>query len=56
MFPGLLTTGIESPETYIFRGIAADAIRGLEYVASRPEVDTSKVVTIGNDVALIAGA
>ncbi|HAL49398.1 MAG: acetylxylan esterase [SAR202 cluster bacterium] len=56
MFPGLLTEGIESPDSYIFRGIAADAVRGLEYVASRPEVDRSRVVAMGNDIALIAAA
>jgi cephalosporin-C deacetylase len=56
MFPGLLTTGIDSAEGYVFRGIVADAIRGLEYIVSRPEVDTSRVVAIGNDVALIASA
>jgi cephalosporin-C deacetylase-like acetyl esterase len=56
MFPGLLTTGIDSAESYVFRGIVADAIRGLEYIVSRPEVDTSRVVAIGNDVALIASA
>jgi cephalosporin-C deacetylase-like acetyl esterase len=56
MFPGLLTTGIDSAEGYVFRGIVADAIRGLEYIVSRLEVDTSRVVVIGNDVALIASA
>ena len=56
MFPGLLTKGIASPESYVFRGIVADAIRGLEFLRSRPEVDTSRVVAIGNDVALQAVA
>ncbi len=56
MFPGLLTKGIDNPEAYIFRGIAADAVRGLEYVVSRPEVDRTRVVAMGNDMALIAAA
>lgn len=56
LFPGLLTTGLDSAEGYVFRGIVADAIRGLEYLVSRPEVDTSRVVAIGNDVALIVSA
>ena len=56
MFPGLLTTGIENAESYIFRGVSADAIRGLEYLIGREEVDTTKVVAIGSDVALIAAA
>ncbi len=56
MFPGLLTEGIDSRDGYVFRGIVADAIRGLEYVRSVPEVDSSSIVAIGNDVALQAVA
>ena len=57
MFPGLLTDGIDDPETYIFRGIVADSVRGLEYLASRREVvDASRVVVAGNDLALITAA
>ena len=52
MFPGLLTEGIGSPETYAFRGIAADAVRGLEYLTSLEFVDRTRVVAIGNDVAM----
>jgi cephalosporin-C deacetylase len=56
MFPGCLTEGIEQAESYIFRGIAADAVRGLEFLLSRREVDTSRVVVVGNDIALITAA
>ena len=52
MFPGLLTEGIESPETYIFRGIVADAVRGLDFLMSLEMVDRKRVVAIGNDVAM----
>ena len=52
MFPGLLTEGIESPGTYVFRGIVADAIRGLEFLASLESVDRSRVVAVGGDVAM----
>ncbi len=52
MFPGLLTEGIGSPETYVFRGIAADAVRGLEFLNSLEFVDKTRVVAIGNDVAM----
>ena len=54
MFPGLLTTGIESADSYIFRGIVADAIRGIEYVTSLDAVDKSRATIIGNDVAMLA--
>ncbi len=56
MFPGLLTDGIQNAQSYIFRGIAADAIRGLEFLLTRPELDPSRVVVVGNDMALITAA
>lgn len=56
MFPGLLTVGIDSKDSYIFRGIVADAIRGLEFVSAVAEVDSTSIVAIGNDVALQAVA
>ncbi len=52
MFPGLLTEGVESPDTYVFRGIVADAMRGLEFLESREDVDASRLVAVGNDVAM----
>jgi cephalosporin-C deacetylase len=56
MFPGLLTEGIAHPEAYIFRGIAADGVRGLAFLLTRPELDPTRVVLIGNDMALIIAA
>jgi cephalosporin-C deacetylase len=53
MFPGLLTEGIADAASYIFRGIVADSVRGLEFLLNRPEVDTSRVVVVGNDLALL---
>jgi cephalosporin-C deacetylase len=55
-FPGLLTNGIESAPAYIFRGIAADCVRGLDYLLTRPEVDPKRLVVVGNDMALIAAS
>jgi cephalosporin-C deacetylase len=55
-FPGLLTDGIEDPGAYRFRGIAADCVRGLEVLLSRPEVDASRVVVHGGDLALFTAA
>lgn len=55
MFPGQLTEGIDSPDTYIFRRIAADCVRGLEFLLERPELDPSRLVIVGNDLALITG-
>lgn len=55
-FPGLLTEDIDAAESYIFRGLAADSVRGLEYLLTRPELDPSRVVVVGNDLALITAA
>ena len=56
MFPGLLTEGIDSATSYIFRGIVADSVRGLNFLLTRPELDTARVVVLGNDMALITAA
>lgn len=45
-FPGLMTEGIDSPETYIFRGITADWVRAADYLLTRPEVDPNRVAVI----------
>src|SRR5437660_4491249 len=56
MFPGLLTDGIDQAASYIFRGIVADSVRGLEFLLTRRELDTTRVVVFGNDMALITAA
>jgi len=56
MFPGLLTDGIDDAASYVFRGIAADAVRGLQFLLTRREVDAARVIVVGNDLALIAAA
>ena len=55
-FPGLLTDGIEDPAAYRFRDIAADCVRGLEVLLSRAEVDASRVVVQGGDLAMFTAA
>jgi cephalosporin-C deacetylase len=56
MFPGLLTEGIDDAESYIFRGLVADSVRGLEFLLTRPELDPTRLVVVGNDLALITAA
>ena len=56
MFPGQLTEGIDDPASYVFRGVVADSVRGLQFLVTRPELDPARVVVIGNDVALITAA
>jgi cephalosporin-C deacetylase-like acetyl esterase len=55
-YPGLLTLGIESAESYIYRAIVADCVRGAEFLLARPEVDSSRVGIMGDDLALITAA
>src|SRR5262249_18096958 len=56
MFPGLLTEGIADAATYIFRSVVADSVRGLEILRTRRELDPSRVVVVGNDLALMTAA
>jgi cephalosporin-C deacetylase-like acetyl esterase len=55
-YPGLLTHGIERPASYIYRGIGCDAVRGVDFLLSRPEVDARRIAVVGNDMALLAAA
>lgn len=55
-YPGLLTVGIESPETWIYRGILADIMRGADYLLAHPKVDPARVAIAGDDLGLIAAA
>src|SRR3984893_5765100 len=55
-YPGLLTLGIDDPDTYIYRGIVADCLRGAEFLQSLPSVDASRVAINGDDLALITAA
>lgn len=55
-FPGLLTDGIEDPDSWKFRGILADTLRALEYLASLPMVDPQRVAINGTDAGVIVAA
>lgn len=55
-YPGLLTTGINSPQQYIYRGIVADCLRVIDFLLTRPEVDQGKIAAVGGDLALITAA
>ncbi|HEX9439248.1 MAG TPA: acetylxylan esterase [Roseiflexaceae bacterium] len=55
-YPGLLTLGIDDPHTYIYRSIVADCLRGAEFLLGRPEVDTTRIGIVGDDLALLTVA
>jgi cephalosporin-C deacetylase len=47
-YPGLLTSGVESRDTYSYRGVISDCSRGLDFLLSRPEVDPDRVYACGS--------
>jgi cephalosporin-C deacetylase-like acetyl esterase len=55
-YPGLLTLGIDSPDSWVYRGILADIMRGAEYLLSHPSVDPDHIGLAGDDLALIAAS
>lgn len=46
-FPGFLTRGIASPETYYYRRVFADATRAIEAARSHPAVDPARIAVTG---------
>ena len=42
-----ILNGIETPESYIYREIVAHALRGVDILAARPEVDIKRLAVMG---------
>ena len=59
-YPGLLTSGVESPSVYAYRGVVSDCIRGVDFLLTRPEVNKEAVFARGSSqgggLTLIASA
>lgn len=59
-FPGFLTRGIDSPQTYYYRRLFVDAVRAVEVVRRHPAVDPARVMvngaSQGGAIALAAAA
>ena len=47
-YPGLLTSGVESRETYSYRGVISDCSRGVDFLLSRPEIDPERIFACGS--------
>jgi cephalosporin-C deacetylase len=46
-FPGYLLHNIDDKEKYIYRGAYIDCVRAIDFLFSRPEVDTTQIVVEG---------
>ena len=46
-FPGLMTEGIENPETYVMRRVFADALRGFDVLLAEEQAQVGEVAIIG---------
>lgn len=46
-FPGFMTRGILSPETYYYRRVFTDAVRAIEAARSHPAVDAARIAITG---------
>lgn len=45
--PGVMTRGIESPETYYYRRLMTDAVRAIDAARSLPAIDADRVSVLG---------
>lgn len=46
-----LSTKLHSPEGYYYQGAYADIIRMIDYIVTRPDVDTSRIAMVGTSQA-----
>jgi cephalosporin-C deacetylase len=47
-YPGMLESGLESKDTYAYRGAYMDCVRAVDFLASRPEVDPKRIAVMGD--------
>jgi cephalosporin-C deacetylase-like acetyl esterase len=55
-FPGVAIDGVEETATFVYRGIAADTLRAIDFLLQRHEVDARRIMLVGGDLALIGAA
>ncbi len=46
-YPGFMTRGILSPQTYYYRRVFADAVRAVETARSHPAIDATRIAAAG---------
>ena len=47
-YPGLLTHGVEKRDTYGYKGVISDCSRGVDFLLSRPEIDSGRIYACGS--------
>ncbi len=47
-YPGLLTHGLERRDSYGYRGVISDCVRGVDFLLSRPEIDPNRIYCCGS--------
>ena len=47
-YPGLLTYGVEQRDTYGYKGVISDCVRGVDFLMSRPEIDPERIYCCGS--------
>ena len=47
-YPGLLTHGVEDRDTYSYKGVISDCVRGVDFLLSRPEIDSERIYCCGS--------
>ncbi len=45
--PGYMTRGIMDPQTYYYRRLFTDAVRAVDCLSARPEIDAARVAVVG---------
>jgi cephalosporin-C deacetylase len=47
-YPGLLTSGLESRNSYGYKGVISDCVRGVDFLRSQPEIDPERLYACGS--------
>ena len=55
-YPGLLTDGLPSEETYVWGDIVSDCITAVQILLQQPNIDSSRLAVSGGDMAYITAA
>lgn len=55
-YPGLLTDGLPSADTYVWRGVVADCLRAIDVLLAQTDLDASRLAVTGHDAAAMVAA